>query len=90
MKEGVITVRFSEFNGKEMIDLNNGERIGIIGHTDLIINPETGEIDGMILPRGTFLSFGKQKDEIYISWKAIRKIGPEMIIVERRDYFKSY
>jgi len=83
-------MRFSEFNGKEIIDLNNGERIGIIGHTDLIIHPETGKIEGLILPKGTFSRLGKNKEEIYISWKAIRKIGSEMIIVERRDQLKSY
>ncbi len=83
-------MRFSEFNGKEIIDLDNGERIGIIGHTDLVINPETGEIDSIILPKTALFRLGKNKEEIYISWKAIRKIGPEMIIVERREQMRSY
>lgn len=83
-------MRFSEFNGKEIIDLNNGERIGIIGHTDLLIDPESGEIEGIILPRGSFFGLGKQKEEIYIHWRSIRKIGPEMVIVERKEQLRSY
>ncbi len=82
-------MRFSDFNGKEIIDLMNGERIGIIGHTDLVIHPETGKIEGFILPRGSF-GFWNRKEEFYISWHAIRKIGPEMIIVERREHLESY
>lgn len=83
-------MRFSEFNGKEVIDVNSGERIGIIGHSDLVIDPKSGEIEAIILPRGNFLSFGKQQDEIHISWNSIRKIGPDMIIVERVGRAKAY
>jgi len=83
-------MRFSELNGKEVIDLNNGERIGVVGHTDLVINPETGEIKAMILPSGSFFGIKKQKEEIYISWHAIKKIGPEMIIVEQKDRVNPY
>ena len=87
---GVINMRFSEFNGKEIIDLENGERIGIIGHTDLIVDPNSGRIEAILLPRGSFLGLGKNKEEIYIAWEAIKKIGPEMIIVERRQQMRSY
>ena len=83
-------MRFSEFNGKEIIDLNNGERIGIIGNTDLLIDPNTGEIDAILLPKGGLFSFGKYKEEIAISWRSIRKIGPEMIIVEKTEEIRSY
>ena len=78
-------MRFSELNGKEIIDLNNGERIGTIGYTDLVIDPESGDIKAIILPKGTFMGIKKSKEEIYIPWNAIRKIGPDMIIVENRD-----
>lgn len=83
-------MRFSEFNGKEIIDLEDGERLGVIGHTDLVIDPETGEIEAIILPKGSFLNFNKQKEEILISWSSIRKIGPEMIIVEKKKHLRSY
>lgn len=77
-------MRFSEFNGKEIIDLNSGERIGVVGQTDLLIDPNTGEIESLLLPRGGMFSISKNRDDIIIAWRAIRKIGPEMIIVENK------
>lgn len=77
-------MRFSEFSGKEIIDLNSGERIGVVGQTDLLIDSNTGEIDALVLPKSKMFRISVNKDEILISWKAIRKIGPEMIIVENR------
>ncbi|MEX2105021.1 MAG: YlmC/YmxH family sporulation protein [Bacilli bacterium] len=79
-------MRFSEFSGKEIIDLNDGERIGIVGQTDLIVNPDSGHIDSMVLPASAkMLGFGKTRDEVIIPWTSIRKIGPEMIIIERKQ-----
>lgn len=75
-------MRLSEMSGKEIIDLNNGERLGMVGQADLVINEHTGIIDSMILPSTSFLSIGKKREEIVIPWLAIRKIGPEMMIIE--------
>ena len=80
-------MRFSEFSGKEIIDLNNGERIGTIGPNDLVINPESGQIEGIIVPKGRWL--GRSKEEFYIPWNSIRKVGPAIIIIENYDYIKS-
>lgn len=74
-------MRLSEFSGKEIIGLDTGEKMGIIGHSDLEISTETGEINAIILPGATFFGFGKRKDDVVIPWKAIVKIGPDMIIV---------
>lgn len=75
-------MRLSEFSGKEIIGLDNGERLGVIGDSDLEINPATGEITTIILPGTTFFGFGKRKDDVVIRWDSIIKIGPDMIIVQ--------
>ncbi|MCF6093179.1 YlmC/YmxH family sporulation protein [Microaerobacter geothermalis] len=75
-------MRFSEFSGKEIINLDNGERIGVIGQTDLMVDPGTGKVEAIILPGVSLFGLGKKKEDIIIPWQAIRKIGPEMIIVE--------
>lgn len=77
-------MRLSEFSGKEIIDLNNGERMGIVGQSDLIISMDTGEIQSIIIPNRGFFGGKKKKYEIVIPWKAVRKIGPDMIIVETK------
>ncbi|HZG15136.1 MAG TPA: YlmC/YmxH family sporulation protein [Candidatus Bathyarchaeia archaeon] len=74
-------MRLSEFSGKEIIGLDTGEKMGVIGHSDLEINTSTGEITAIILPGATFFGFGKRKEDVVIPWNAIVKIGPDMIIV---------
>ncbi|MCI1692449.1 YlmC/YmxH family sporulation protein [Aneurinibacillus aneurinilyticus] len=78
-------MRYSELGGKEIIDLDNGERMGVVGQSDMIIDPSTGKIESIILPTGSLLSIGRKKEEVMIPWKAIRKIGSEMIIVEMKE-----
>lgn len=78
-------MRFSEFSGKEIINLDSGERIGVVAHSDLIIDPVTGDIQSMLLPETGVFSFSRRRADIVIPWESIRKIGAEMIIVEVRQ-----
>lgn len=74
-------MRLSDLSGKEIIGFDNGERMGVVGQSDLEINPVTGEINAIILPGASFLGLGKRKEDVIIPWKSILKIGPDMIIV---------
>ncbi len=76
-------MRFSQFGGKEIIDINSGERLGVISQSDLLIDPYTGQIESILLPIGRF--FSKHKEEIVIPWRAVRKIGSEMVIVQLKE-----
>lgn len=78
-------MRLSQLSGKEIIDLENGERIGMVGQTDLLINEHSGVIEALLLPSASFLGVGRKRETIEIPWRAIRKIGPEMMIVELRQ-----
>jgi YlmC/YmxH family sporulation protein len=75
-------MRLSDLGGKEIIGLDNGERIGVVGDADLEINPATGEITSIILPGGNLFRFGKRREEIVIPWDAIVKVGPDMMIIQ--------
>jgi len=75
-------MRLSELSGKEIISLDTGERMGIVGHSDLEINAVTGEITAIILPGTSFFGWGKRREEMVIPWSSIVKIGPDMMIVE--------
>jgi YlmC/YmxH family sporulation protein len=88
-RKGSFSVRFSEFCQKEIIDLDNGERMGVLGQSDLLINPESGVVESVIIHGSSFLGLGKKRDEVEIPWKAIRKIGPDMIIVELQERGKE-
>jgi YlmC/YmxH family sporulation protein len=75
-------MRLSQLSGKEIIDLEHGERMGLVGQADLVINEHTGAIESMILPTGSLLNMRKKRETIVIPWRSIKKIGPEMMIVE--------
>ncbi|MDQ0337313.1 YlmC/YmxH family sporulation protein [Caldalkalibacillus uzonensis] len=83
-------VRLSELSGKEIIDVDNGERLGLVGQTDLVICETTGSIHSLLLPTASFLGLGKKRAEVVIPWQAVRKIGPEMMIVELRQRGRVY
>lgn len=77
----------SELGGKEIVNLNDGGRLGMIADSDVIIDINTGKIISLLLPdkRVQFKLFG-EKEEVEIPWNSIKKIGDDMIIVEIEDY----
>lgn len=76
-------LRLSELEGKEVINMVDGARLGVIGEADLIIDLQTGEIQSIILPRrNTVFSLWMDRQHMIIPWQAVKKIGNEVIIVE--------
>lgn len=73
----------SELGGKEIVNLNNGERLGIIADSDIIVDEKTGKILSLVIPERKFQLklFGNNQD-MEIPWDSIRKIGQDMIIIE--------
>jgi len=80
-------MRLNELGGKEIVNLNDGGRLGIIADSDIIIDEKTGKIISLLIPdrRMQFKFFG-ERQEIEIPWESIRKVGNDMIIVELEDY----
>lgn len=73
----------SELGGKEIVNLNNGERLGIIADSDILVDEKTGKIITLLVPeRKIQFRFFGESEGIEIPWQAIRKIGNDMIIVE--------
>lgn len=72
-----------QLGGKEIVNLNNGERLGSIAEADIIVDERTGKIQSLLMPDGRmqFKLFGERHD-IEIPWDSIRKIGNDMIIIE--------
>jgi YlmC/YmxH family sporulation protein len=73
-------MRWSELGAKEIINLYDGHRLGLLGRTELLLNEETGEIEAIVVPaRG---GLWQQRRELSIPWSAVRRVGPEVLIVE--------
>lgn len=79
-------MKYSELAGKEIIDIDEGIRLGVVSETDLIINFETGTIESIVIPyRGSMFN----RRELIIPWHGIRKIGVDLIIVDLRTAQES-
>ncbi len=85
-------MRLSTIGGKEIVNLCDGSRLGIIAESDLLIDEKTGKIHALLIPESKgFFSFFSSNYLTEIPWDAIKKIGNDMIIIElESDYRKKY
>ena len=73
----------SEIAGKDIVNLVTGERLGVVGECDIIIDETDGSILALSIPRERgFLGLRKDKDVLEVPWRNVRKIGNDMIIIE--------
>ncbi len=75
-------MRASELEGKEVINIHTGDRLGIIQKSELLINTATGMVEALILVKSGF--GGREKEIQTIPWREIRKICEDLIIIESR------
>ncbi|MDG5789001.1 YlmC/YmxH family sporulation protein [Evansella sp. AB-P1] len=75
-------MRLSEISNKEIIDYQKGERLGVLGQADLIIDEKNGKVEAFVIPTLKWFGLGKREKEVTIYWKQIKKIGADMIIIE--------
>ena len=76
-------VKFSELKCKEVICVADGRRLGFVSDVELEI-PE-GCIKCILVPGPChFLGIFGRKDDFVIPWCAIRRIGPDIILVDIR------
>lgn len=73
-------MRLSELQQKEIINMVNGKRIGMI--IDVIID-DKGYIKDIILEEKLRRKFNRE--EYTISWNQIIKIGDDIILVDTRN-----
>lgn len=72
--------RISDFQTKEVVNVENGKRLGQIG--DLDVNLSSGKIENLIIPgAGRVMGlFGKEND-VVVPWSNIVRIGADVILV---------
>ena len=75
-------MRISELRMKDVIEAEDGRRLGYIN--DMDIDPEAGRIEALIIPgkRGWRWILGRT-DEIVLPWQRIVKLGIDVIIVQK-------
>ena len=73
-------MRLSELQKKDVVNVNDGKRIGSI--IDIHINLD-GQMDEILIEKSTsILSLFSSKNELSIKWSQIKKIGEDVILVD--------
>ena len=74
--------RFRDLRRKEVININDGSRLGPVGDVDLRV-PE-GQILAIVVygPARFFGLFGRG-EEFYIPWDCIQRIGDDIILIDK-------
>ncbi|MGO0122976.1 YlmC/YmxH family sporulation protein [Desulfothermobacter acidiphilus] len=84
-------MRLGELVGKEVVNLHDGARLGVIGESDLCFDAETGELQSIILPRRTnLLTMWFKRQELIIPWEAVKKIGAEVVVVDTDNTYPRF
>lgn len=73
-------MRLSELQLKEIINISNGKRIGVI--VDVIVSTN-GNIEKLVLEEKRGRKFSKEEYEI--TWSQIVKIGDDIILIDTRN-----
>lgn len=73
-------MHLSELQQKEIINISNGKRIGII--VDVIVDT-SGNIQKLVLEEKRGRKFSKEEYEIL--WSQIVKIGDDIILIDTRN-----
>ena len=77
-------MRFSEFQTKEVINTCDCKKLGHV--TDLVIDECSGCIEAIIVSEmGKFCGLFGDGGEYIIPFKCIKKIGPDIILVEMHE-----
>ena len=70
-----------DFKHKEVININNGKRLGYV--QDVCADLQTGKITSIIVPgNAKFLNIFAGNNDIVIPWEKIKCIGDDLILVE--------
>lgn len=77
------TMRLSDLAGKNIVNIYDGVRLGVIYEPNLSFDPETGKIEQLYLGgRNGFTGLWSEKNSLQIPWQAVQKIGQEVVIVD--------
>ena len=82
-------MNLSDLQEKEVIDIATGKRIGAI--VDIIVS-QTGSISKLVLEerRNSRKLFSSVKEDVYLEWKQIIKIGDDIILVDSKNILDYY
>ena len=74
-------MRITQLQCKEVICVSDGRRLGFI--TDVQVTVPEGKICAIVVPGPCkILGVAGRNDDYLIPWEAVRKIGPDIVLVD--------
>ena len=78
-----MSMKFTDLQCKEVICIGSGQRLGFI--TDIQIDIPEGKICAIVVPGPCrFLGMAGRRDDYIIPWNCIKKIGPDIVLVDTK------
>ena len=76
-------VKFTELQCKEVISVSDGRRLGFV--SDVVVEIPEGNVCALVVPgQGKCFGLLGAKDDLLIPWRCIRRIGPDIILVDAK------
>ena len=76
-------MRFTQLQCKEVICVGDGRRLGFI--EDVEVEVPEGKITAIVVPGPCrYLGLWGQREDFCIPWNCIRRIGPDIVLVDVR------
>ena len=79
-------MKLSDLKDRIIVNINNGEKMGVLGNCDLKINEKEGKIEAVLIPQGKVRTFFSGEVQYRaIAWENIVKIGMDTIMVDIKN-----
>ena len=76
-------IKFTELHCKEVICVCDGQRLGFV--SDVRVESPEGQVCAIVVPgKGRMFGLLGCRDEYVIPWNCIKRIGPDIILVDVR------
>jgi YlmC/YmxH family sporulation protein len=75
-------MRLAELDGKEIVNLRDGERLGVFDARDIAIDTDKGVVEGLLVPARGRLAPNWGSRMALVPWRSVKTVGRDIIIVE--------
>ena len=78
-----MSMKFTDLQCKEVICVSSGQRLGFV--SDVLVEVPEGNVCAIVVPCPCrLLSVTGRRSDYIIPWNAIKKIGPDIVLVDIR------
>ncbi|MGE5552287.1 MAG: YlmC/YmxH family sporulation protein [Bacteroidota bacterium] len=78
-------MRLNELVGREVINLTDATRLGVIKSAEALIDTELGRVEAILVPYSPHGGVWRGRQRMLaVPWRAVRRMGRDIVIVEVR------